>query len=356
VSPGSNVSRNGAVRETRQRKGLPTIIDVAERAGVSKSLVSLVMRGSPQVSEEKRSAVVRAAEQLGYRPNHVARSLVRRRTNVLGVMVSDLHNLFFAEVLDGIEAEAFSAQYRMLINTGSRLPGREREAIETLLQLRTEGLILASSVLPSAQVLEAASSVPVVLVARASRWPTVDSVTNDDRAGARLAVDHLVSLGHRRIAHVDGGRGAGASARRSGYLIAMRDHGLSDCTVVVRGDFTEEGGASGIEHLLANGPRPTAVFVANDLAAVGALHALDRNGLEVPGDVSVVGYDNTSLAAFGHIDLTTINQPRWEIGATAVRLLMERVEDGRTDPRHVLLSPNLVVRGTSAPPSRRLAP
>jgi DNA-binding LacI/PurR family transcriptional regulator len=323
---------------------------------VSKSLVSLVLRGSPRVREEKRAAVLLAAEQLGYRPNAVARSLVSRRTKVIGVMLSDLHNLYFVEVVDGIEAEALSAGYRALINTGSRLPEREWEAIETLLQLRTDGLILAGSVLPAARILAASSSVPVVLVARASRWPSVDSVTNDDRAGARLAVEHLVSLGHREIAHVDGGQGAGASSRRLGYLNAMRDHGLADAVAVAPGAFTEEGGASGIDRLLATGRVPTAVFVANDLAALGALHALEQHGLRVPQDVSVIGYDNTSLAALNHIDLTTIDQPRRDIGAAAVRLLLERLEGDRGRARHVVVSPTLVVRGTTATPPRAARP
>jgi len=283
----------------------------------------------------------------------MARSLVRRRTNVIGVMLSDLHNLYFVEVVDGIEAEALSADYQALINTGGRLPAREWEAIETLLQLRTEGVILAGPVLPASRILAVASAVPIVLVARSSRWSSVDSVTNDDRAGARLAVDHLVSLGHRDIAHVDGGLGAGATARRSGYLAAMGDHGLADRAVVAPGAFTEEGGASGIDRLLAERRSPTAVFVANDLAAIGALHALEQHGLRVPEDVSVVGYDNTSLAALGHIDLTTIDQPRRQIGATAVRLLLERLDGGRRRARHVVVPPSLVVRGTTAPPPHR---
>src|SRR4029453_17097089 len=145
-----------------QGQGHPTILDVAERAGVSKSLVSLALRGSPRVREEKRQAILRAAEQLGYRPNAVARSLVRKGTNVIGVMLSDLHNLYFAEVVDGIEAEALSAEYRALVNTGSRMAEREWEAIETLLQLRTDGLILAGPVLPASLILSAASSVPLL--------------------------------------------------------------------------------------------------------------------------------------------------------------------------------------------------
>jgi DNA-binding LacI/PurR family transcriptional regulator len=282
----------------------------------------------------------------------VARSLVSKRTNVIGVMLSDLHNQYFVEVVDGIEAEAHSADYRALINTGGRQAEREWDAVETLLQLRTDGVILAGTVLPSSRILAAAAAVPLVLVARSSRSSSVDSVANDDRAGARMAVEHLLGLGHRRVAHVDGGEGAGAQARRRGFLEAVRDAGLPDEPVVVRGDYTEAGGAEGVDRLLALGRPPTAVFVSNDLAAVGALHALERRGLRVPEDVSVVGYDNTGLADLGHIDLTTIDQPKRRLGATAVQLLLDRLATGRPRARHVVLAPSLVVRGTTAPPGR----
>jgi DNA-binding LacI/PurR family transcriptional regulator len=335
-------------------RGHPTIIDVAARAGVSKSLVSLVMRGSPRVSEEKRAAVLRAADELRYRPNAVARSLVRKRSFVIGVMLSDLHNPFFVEVVDGIQQEAFAAGYHALFNTGGRTAQGESVAIETLLQLRTDGLILAAPVLPAREVRAASATAPVVLVARHSRWPEVDSVTNHDRAGARLATEHLVQLGHRRVAHIDGGRGAGAAARRAGYGDAMRRHGLARESLVVPGEDTEEGGAGAVARLLATGPRPTAVFAANDFAAVGALHALEERGLGVPEDVSLVGYDNTSLAALGHINLTTIDQPKHEMGATAVRLLLDRLDEGRGRARHIFMAPTLVERGTTAAPAARL--
>jgi DNA-binding LacI/PurR family transcriptional regulator len=329
----------------------PTILDVAERAGVSKSLVSLVLRGSPRVSEEKRAAVLRAADELHYRPNAVARSLVNKRSFLIGVMLSDLHNPFFVEVVDGIEQEALAAQYRALFNTGGRTADGESIAIETLLQLRTDGIILASPVLPSREILSAAATTQVVLVARPSRWSEVDSVANDDRAGARMAVDHLLDLGHRSIAHIDGGKGAGAGARRAGYKDAMRRRGLDADSLVVPGAYTEEGGATGVAQLLGAGARPTAIFAANDIAAVGALNTLERQGLKVPKDVSLVGYDNTSLAALGHISLTTIDQPRREMGAMAVRLLLDRLDKSRDRARHVLVQPKLVVRGTTFPPS-----
>jgi DNA-binding LacI/PurR family transcriptional regulator len=333
-----------------RRSHHPTIVDVARRAGVSKSLVSLVLRGAPNVSEKKREAVTRAAEEIGYRPNAVARSLVRRRSFVIGVMVSDLHNPYFTEVIDGIEAASRVAGYHALFNSGGRTAAGEADAIDALLQLRTDGVVMAGPVLSAARIAQVATAVPVVVVARSSRSRAHDSITNDDRMGARLAVDHLVSLGHRAIAHVDGGSGAGSPQRRSGFLRAMARHGLARSATVVRGAFTEDGGRGGVRTLLRAGRRPTAIFVGNDLAAVGALDALDERGLRVPHDVSLVGYDNIALAGLGHIDLTTIDQPRREMGVTAVGLLLERRDGGRRAARHLVVPPSLVVRGSTAPP------
>jgi DNA-binding LacI/PurR family transcriptional regulator len=330
----------------------PTIVDVAARAGVSKSLVSLVMRGAPNVSDEKREAVTRAAEEIGYRPNAVARSLVRSRSFVIGVMVSDLHNPYFTEVIDGIEAAARASGYHALFNSGERTAVGETEAIDTLLQLRTDGVVMAGPVLATRKIADVAASVPVVVVARHSRSPAHDSITNDDRMGARLAVDHLVALGHRHIAHVDGGTGAGAAQRLAGFLEAMARHGLTRSATVVPGSFTEEGGREGVTALREGRAQATGVFVGNDLAAVGALDAFHQHGLRVPEDVSLVGYDNIALAGLGHINLTTIDQPRREMGVTAVRLLLERRDEDRHKARHVVVPPALVVRGSTGPPPR----
>jgi DNA-binding LacI/PurR family transcriptional regulator len=332
--------------------GKPTITDVARKAGVSKSLVSLVMRGADHVSPARRQAVTEAAAALGYRPNAMARSLVQRRTHIVGVMVSDLHNPFFADVVAGIQEQAARTGYKVLVNTGSRSAAREADAMETLLQLRADGLILAAPVLDEDVILRASQEAPVVLVGRETRLPSVDIVTNDDRAGAEVAVEHLVSLGHRHIAHIDGGQGAGAAARRRGYESAMKRLGLGACVTVVPATFTEEGGHSGCLVLLDHRPRPTAIIAANDLAAIGALNAIEESGLKVPDDVSLVGYDNTSLAALRHISLTTIHQPRLEMGQLALGALLERVDEGRAQARRVVLSPSLVVRASTAPPRR----
>jgi DNA-binding LacI/PurR family transcriptional regulator len=330
----------------------PTILDVAREAGVSKSLVSLVMRGSDRVSPSSRDAVLKAAKKLGYRPNAAARTMVRQRSSVIGVLVSNLHNPFFADLIDGIDMTATDAGYRSILTTGNRVPERERLAVATLLEMRVDGLIMVSPVVDRECAIEASLSVPTVVVGKATRAATVDSVTNDDRNGAGMVVDHLVELGHRRIAHIDGGIGAGSKPRRTGYKRSMKRHGLESEIRSVRGGFTEDGGSTGMRSLLAGGTRPTAVFVANDLAAIGVLEVLDAEGLDVPGDISVVGYDNTALAATHRLGLTTIDQPRHDMGRMAAGLILTKIGQDRATASHVVLPPKLVVRESTGPPSR----
>jgi DNA-binding LacI/PurR family transcriptional regulator len=307
-----------------------------------------VMRNASNVSDGRRQAVLDAASELGYRPHAMARSLARRRTNMVGVLLSDLHNPYFAELYDGMEAAAHRRGLQVMITTGDRRPAGEWTAVESLLELRMDGIILASTRLDARRIVEASKAVPLALIARPSRAATVDTVVCDDVHGAELAVDHLVSLGHRRIAHIDGGTGAGARSRRRGYERAMRRHGLADSIRVVHGEFTEAAGARAAFTLLGSRTHPTAIFVANDLAAVGALNVLEVAGYDVPGEISLVGFDNAALARIDHISLTTIDQPRFEMGRLAMEALIERL-DGRTAPTHVVLPPSLVVRRSTAP-------
>lgn len=326
-----------------------TIIDVARRANVSKSLVSLVMRGSPSVSPARRQAVLRAAAELEYRPNALARGM-RGRSYTIGILLSDLHNPFFAEVVDGVEEGLRLTQYRALLGSGSRDPDRELGTIQSMLDRQMDGLILISPSVSERDILTTAKQTPTVLVGGRMEDPALDYIVNDDHSGAALAVEHLANLGHERIAHVSGGEGAGAVDRRRGYEDAMMLRGLGDHIRVSPGDYTDSGGYEGARRLLAESPRPTAVFAPNDLAAVGVLTAVREAGLTVPGDVSVVGYDNTYLATLSHIFLTSVNQPRLEMGKLAVDLLLQRTESNRDEPRHEMLMPALVARSTSAPP------
>lgn len=327
----------------------PTMKKVAERAGVSVALVSLVMRGAPNVSDHRRARVLSAAEELGYRPNVLARNLASRRTNTIGVVLNDFHNPFFAEVADGIQSAADRSGYRLLYGNGAHSVEGEAEAVETFLQFRVDGIILAGS-MDAASMEQAARSAAVVVVGRSEHGERVDTVNTDDRLGARLAVDHLVSLGHRRIAHLDGSDGAGAADRAEGYRDAMRRHGLVDDILVATGDYTEEGGHAAATELLAASPRPTAVFASNDLSAIGALDAFTTAGLRVPDDMSLVGFDNTSLTAMSYIALTTVNQPTDEIGQAAVDLLVRRLDHESADAEHFVGTPTLVERSSTAPP------
>jgi DNA-binding LacI/PurR family transcriptional regulator len=267
----------------------------------------------------------------------------------VGVLLNELHNPFYAEIMDGIVEGAEALGYRILIGTAGSLPGGEQRAVETFLEHRTDGIVLVGPRLPSTAIVEAARALPIVVVARGVRSPLLDSITNDERAGARLVVRHLSELGHRRIAHVDGGRGAGAGARRSGYRRAMLEAGLGAEIRVLGGDYTDIAGVRAAERLLESGDLPSAVFAANDVVAAGLMDRLEEAGLEVPGDVSIVGYDNTYLAALHHMSLTTVNQPRPDMGRIAIRTLVERI-DGRASPVHVRMTPSLVVRGTTGPP------
>ncbi|MFG2576674.1 LacI family DNA-binding transcriptional regulator [Streptomyces sp. NPDC048481] len=351
----------------------PTIRDVAERAGVSKSLVSLVLRGSGQVRAEKREAVLRAVRELGYRPNAAARALSETRapaevrtvaesrdlpsarprpgartgTPLVGVLLHDLRNPWYVDLVDGLNSLLHASGLHMLL-ADARLNRRVgQDPAGSFLDLGADGLVVVGT-LPDPAALDAvAARIPVVVAgAREPVPPGVDVVAGDDEQGARLATEHLLALGHRRIAHI-AGYGAVGELRRRSFEAVMRAHGAE--AAVEPSDMTEEGGHRAAVRLLARADRPTAVFAVNDIACVGALSAAGDLGLSVPGDLSVVGYDNTSTSRLRHLWLTTVDNAGHEVGRRAARCLLDRIEGGAGAGRVRLAAPQLEIRGTTAP-------
>ena len=328
----------------------PTMRQVAELAGVSTALVSLVMRDAPNVSDYRRQRVLEAADRLGYRPNVLARNLASRRTNTLGVVLNDLHNPFFAEIVDGIQEAADAAGFRVLLGDGRHSQAGESNAVETFLQFRVDGVVIVGPWLEVSAMERASKSAAIVVVGRDADTDCFDTVNTDEFVGSTLAVEHLIDLGHRNIAHLGGGAGAGAAGRQHGYEATMRAHGLEQHIVSAAADYSESGGYDAAGQLLVAPNDITAIFAANDLSAVGAMSRIEELGLSVPGDISIVGYDNTALAAMRHTSLTTVDQPTEDLGRLATNLLIERV-NGRTDVIHHVIPPTLHARATSTAPT-----
>ncbi len=331
-----------------------TIRTVAERAGVSKSLVSLVLRGSTSVSDGKRQAVQRAIDELGYRPNAIARQLTERRTNMVGVLLNDLRNPWFIDCLDGLTSVLHEQGLRTLLADG-RMDRRTDDALlEGFLELRVDGLVLVGTMSSSPTIVEAAAAVPTVVAAsRDISVPRVDVIANDDTVGTRLAVNHLADLGHSRIAHLAGSLGVVAALRRRSYQDTMRGRGLSEHELIEPSDMTEEGGYRAAIRLLSRSEPPTAIFAVNDITCVGAMSAAQELGLRVPHDVSLVGYDNTSLAQIRHLWLTSVDNASIEVGQRAARALLRRIENPAAEATEQLIRPTLQVRGSAGPPPIR---
>ena len=327
----------------------PTIHDVAARAGVSKSLVSLALRQSPKVSPESRAAILKAAAELGYRTNAAARSLADSRSRTIGVLVLDLHNPIFAQILDGVQSEVRSHGYSVMLVTGNSDPTTEQAELDKLLEFQIEGLILISHRMSNATVMQFSREVPISIITRSDiRDDNIATISNDDTYGAQLAVQHLAALGHRRIAHISGGNNTVAQDRERGYIEAMRSAGLEEFTVVIPGAFSDMGGYEAARTALEAPDTPTALFVANDIAAVGAMAAVEESGRLVPEDISIVGYDGMALGAMRSLNLTTVAQPLTEMGRLGARALFQRLDTPHEASGHVAMSPTLIERGTTA--------
>jgi LacI family transcriptional regulator, galactose operon repressor len=335
------------------RKARPTIYDVARLAGVSTATVSRALNGTGQIAPATRAAIDAAVARLGYHPNTAAQSLVTRSTQTIALLLPDITNPFYAALVSGIQDRALEAGYTMLLCTTEGDPEREEQYLSLLRAKQVDGVLVDGLVLPPDRITRfVRDGLPIVCLDRDIDSTLVPLVQVDNRLGARLATEHLLSLGHERIAHVAGPPDLGISEERiEGYRDAHRTAGIRlDPELISVGSFTEEGGYEAARSLLASRVF-TAVFAANDLSALGVLSALAEAGRRVPDDISVVGFDDLRLSRFTTPPLTTVHQPAGEIARHATDLLLELAGGRKVDRMLHLLEPELVVRrSTAAPP------
>lgn len=344
---GAAASPEGGTADRRRRL---TLQDIADAAGVSPGLVSMVLRGRSGPSAATAAKVTEVAERLGYRANRTASQLASRRTRLLGVTMTP-GNPYHGELVEEILSRTHERGYEVLLSPVTRTH-EEVGSIQTLVDSRCEVILLLNSALTTEELTHALDGVPAVCVGRPLDVPTVDVVRTDDRAAMHLVVEHLVGLGHRRIAHVDGGDDYLPAVRSDGYAEAMRAHGL--VPVVVPGGETVERGIEAADDVLRLDV--TAVVAYNDLCAIGVMDGLQRRGLRIPQDVSVTGFDDDGIAALTRIDLTTIDPSKLEQARLAVDRAVQRIESEPGERTVHEFPPRLVVRGTTAAAPTRRSP
>ena len=326
---------------------MTTIREVAEIAGVSYATVSHVINNTRLVSPETRERVLAAMDALNYRPNALARSLRQGKTNTIGLVLPDSANPFFAEISRGIEDEAFKKGYSVFLCNTELDTKRELFYVDVLSKKQVDGIIFVAAG-DQADSLDflLQRNMPVVMIDRNVPNVEGDAVLTDHQLGGYLATRHLLELGHTQIACIAGPSSITPSAERIiGYRKALEEAGLPfEENLVIRGDYHAQSGMDITNSLLKMNPRPTAIFALNDLMALGALRAAAEAGYSVPKDLAVVGYDDLEIARFTNPPLTTIAQPKKEIGAQAINLLVDRMARKSRPPSRLVLAPELIVR------------
>jgi LacI family transcriptional regulator len=327
-----------------------TMKRIAGELGVSITTVSKVLNHHDDISPATRARVLAKVEELGYRPNAVARSLTLRRTHTLGIVIPDLMHSFFVEIIAGIEPVASSRGYGLLLCSSSEDPAKERAELQMLRGRQVDGIVLASTHGASnAELLLQLTRYGLVMIDR-DDYPSVPChrvLTDDERVG-ELATSHLLSEGRRAIAHIGGPSIVHARRREKGWRDALRAAGIRvDPNWVVRAGFMDTDGYQAMKRLLTVRPRIDGVFAANDPAAIGAMKAVFEAGLRVPEDIAVVGAGDIALGDLLRVPLTTVSWSRTDQGRHAAQLLLDRLEEDRDDPpRRVIIPPRLVVRAS----------
>lgn len=320
--------------------------DVARHASVSQATVSRVLNGDESVGLVYRRRVIRAIEELGYRPNRLAQSLRRQRTAAIGVVVSDIENPHFSEMVRAVEDQAYRQGYRVLVCNTDESAEKQASYLEELMEERVVGVIMSPSDPAGAEISQLLDAeIPVVAFDRAVNDPRADTVIADNLAGARLAVELLADHGHERITFVSGLRRVESGAERlDGYELSMKSRGFTPH--VAQGDFRVDAAHQAVTEALSSPERPSALIVGNNLMTIGALGAIREAGLRIPQDVAIVAFDDPLWATLINPPLTTLAQPVRRMAAEAVELLLERVGGSRSEPRRTVHTFELRVRSS----------
>jgi LacI family transcriptional regulator len=324
-----------------------TLKDVADRAGVSTATVSHVINRTRYVSDELTAKVRLAMEELNYHPDAIARSLRRKRTHNIGMIVPDISYPFLGEVAKGVEDAGFQRGYNVILCDSDGKFEREADYIELLQEKKVDGIIFVAAGESTSNVQALLDQgMPVVVCARQLRGLEVDEVIADNEGAGYQATEHLIALGHRRIGCVAGPRDLGVSSKRvDGYRLALARHGVPLREEwIAYTTFQLKGGYEAMDDLLTLNEPPTAVFACSDLMAIGAICAASRKGLRVPQDVAIIGCDDIALAAFTNPSLSTVAQPKYEMGVVAAEMLVARIRDRSRPPTRWLLPTELVLR------------
>ncbi len=328
----------------------PTIKDIAKAAEVDPSTVTRALQGSPRVKQATRDKIQALAAELGYVPNMAARTLVTQRSHLIGLVIPDMTNPFFAALARGIEDEAGKHGLQVITRNTEGREASERDAIQFFGELKVDGLLVPMARCPKTYYNTLKLSAPVVHI---NRSDTRHFVTCDARAGSDAIMEHLLQLGHRRIAFVAGPGGPALEPKMEAYRDALVGAGLQyEPELVVNFTGALDDCDNVAEQLYAASPRPTAVFAWNDLCAMGVIHALKLRGVDVPGTISVAGHDDIALSACYDPPLTTVHWPMYELGVQSVRYMI-RLREGQRVRRPKIPNPELVVRGSTAKPSTR---
>ncbi|MDP4493572.1 substrate-binding domain-containing protein [Vibrio sp. AH4] len=329
---------------------MATMKDIARLAGVSTSTVSHVINKSRFVSDEIAERVNNAAQQLNYAPSALARSLKMNRTKTIGMLVTTSTNPFFGEVVKGVERSCYHKGYNLILCNTEGDNQRMKASINTLLQKRVDGLLLMCSTLEGERldVFDRYPDIPVVVMDWGPILFASDKIQDNSLQGGYMAAKHLIECGHREIGCITGPLiRHQAQMRYEGYKRALAEAGIAiNPDWIVESDFECEGGYQAFEKLYERGKLPSALFVCNDMMAMGVIQAANQRGLRIPDDLSLIGYDDVHIAKFMTPALTTIHQPKYRLGKAAVDTLLYRLENPDTTAQVVQLEPTLVVRSS----------